>query len=231
MAGAEEQQATPESPGAAGENQFLVEVFPQELDAINERIAALNEKFEGRNAPPLKWQPGTVTKAVGLALSGGGVRSAAFSLGALQALNQHGVIDNIHYLSTVSGGGYIGGAMVATMSKTGGEFVFGTGKRRDVPAAADIRDTAEVGQIRNYSNFLIPFGIRDVLTSVAIVLRGLVANLGFVIPVLLIAAAVTILANPDLKDLLKPDIFGQDLTWIPFQHFGISNVTSAHDSE
>ena len=226
MAGAAEHEALPESPGGAGENQFLVEVFPQELDAINERIAALNEKFEGRDKPPVEWQPGKVTKVVGLALSGGGVRSAAFSLGALQALNQHGVIDNVDYLSTVSGGGYVGGAMVATMTKTGGEFVFGTGKRRDIPAAADIRDTAAVGQIRNYSNFLIPFGIRDVLTSVAIVLRGLTANLGFIIPVLLIAAAVTIWANPDVKNLKRPDIFGWDLGWIPFEHFGITLVAA-----
>ena len=44
----------------------------------------------------------------GLALSGGGVRSAAFCLGALQALNEADVLKKVDYLSTVSGGGYIG---------------------------------------------------------------------------------------------------------------------------
>jgi predicted acylesterase/phospholipase RssA len=43
----------------------------------------------------------------GLALSGGGIRSASFCLGALQALDKAGVLKKIDYLSTVSGGGYI----------------------------------------------------------------------------------------------------------------------------
>lgn len=45
---------------------------------------------------------------VGLALSGGGIRSGAFSLGMLQALHRRGVLPFIDYLSTVSGGGYAG---------------------------------------------------------------------------------------------------------------------------
>jgi hypothetical protein len=52
---------------------------------------------------------GTKQKAyAGLALSGGGIRSASFGLGVLQALEKHGVLNRVHYLSTVSGGGYIG---------------------------------------------------------------------------------------------------------------------------
>lgn len=45
---------------------------------------------------------------VGLALSGGGIRSGAFSLGMIQALDRIGVLRFIDYLSTVSGGGYAG---------------------------------------------------------------------------------------------------------------------------
>lgn len=45
---------------------------------------------------------------VGLALSGGGIRSGAFSLGVLAALKKSGVMDLVDYLSTVSGGGYAG---------------------------------------------------------------------------------------------------------------------------
>lgn len=44
----------------------------------------------------------------GLALSGGGVRSAAFSLGVLQSLNRRGWLKWFDYLSTVSGGGFAG---------------------------------------------------------------------------------------------------------------------------
>lgn len=45
---------------------------------------------------------------VGLALSGGGVRSACVSLGLLQALHQCGLLRFVDYLSTVLGGGYAG---------------------------------------------------------------------------------------------------------------------------
>lgn len=44
----------------------------------------------------------------GLGLSGGGIRSATFNLGLLQALERYGVMKGVDYLSTVSGGGYIG---------------------------------------------------------------------------------------------------------------------------
>jgi hypothetical protein len=46
--------------------------------------------------------------SVGLALSGGGIRSAVFNLGLLQALDSTGLLRRVDYLSTVSGGGYIG---------------------------------------------------------------------------------------------------------------------------
>src|SRR5262245_40298646 len=47
----------------------------------------------------------------GIALSGGGIRSATFSLGVLQALARHDVLQFIDYISTVSGGGYIGSGL------------------------------------------------------------------------------------------------------------------------
>jgi hypothetical protein len=49
----------------------------------------------------------------GLAFSGGGIRSATFNLGVLQALTRMGVLEKFDYLSTVSGGGYIGGWLAA----------------------------------------------------------------------------------------------------------------------
>jgi len=46
--------------------------------------------------------------AIGLGLSGGGIRSAIFNLGLLQAFDRYGFMPKVDYLSTVSGGGYIG---------------------------------------------------------------------------------------------------------------------------
>src|SRR5205814_8933599 len=50
----------------------------------------------------------------GICLSGGGIRSAAYSLGALQAMQEHGLVtgaDKVDYLSAVSGGSYIASAL------------------------------------------------------------------------------------------------------------------------
>jgi Patatin-like phospholipase len=49
----------------------------------------------------------------GLAFSGGGIRSATFNLGILQALAEKGLLHQFDYLSTVSGGGYIGSWLAA----------------------------------------------------------------------------------------------------------------------
>jgi hypothetical protein len=48
---------------------------------------------------------------VGLALSGGGIRSASFALGVVQALMNNDLLKRFDYLSTVSGGGYLGSAV------------------------------------------------------------------------------------------------------------------------
>lgn len=58
---------------------------------------------------------------LGLALSGGGIRSAAFAMGVMRGLSDtpspegdgRSMLDRIGYLSTVSGGGYAGGWYVA----------------------------------------------------------------------------------------------------------------------
>ena len=50
-------------------------------------------------------------RRIGISLSGGGIRSAAFNLGALQALQEEGVLGSADYLAAVSGGGYIAGAL------------------------------------------------------------------------------------------------------------------------
>ena len=47
----------------------------------------------------------------GLALSGGGLRSSAFGLGVIHALVSRGVFKKIDYLSTVSGGGFVGSTL------------------------------------------------------------------------------------------------------------------------
>lgn len=46
--------------------------------------------------------------SIGLALAGGGTRASQFSIGVLKGLHEAGILDQIDFLSTVSGGGYAG---------------------------------------------------------------------------------------------------------------------------
>jgi hypothetical protein len=56
---------------------------------------------------------------VGLSFSGGGIRSATFNLGILQGLADLGLLRKFDYLSTVSGGGYIGSWLQAWILRAG----------------------------------------------------------------------------------------------------------------
>ncbi|AOF90197.1 patatin-like phospholipase family protein [Sinorhizobium sp. RAC02] len=150
----------------------------------------------------------------GVALSGGGIRSASFCLGVLQALKARGLIPRIDYLSTVSGGGYIGASMVAAMSRAGteGQFPFAVtdeasgpspanGSARAAASSDDVRDSEPVSHIRDHSRYLIPHGMGDILPSLAIVFRGLAVNAFLVLALLLPLATVTVIANPTAQDL------------------------------
>ena len=74
---------------------------------------------------------------VGLALSGGGVRSGAVGLGVLQALHRTGTLRAFDYLCTVSGGGYAGAFLTSSAAAVVHGFREGGPDRAsDGPAAA-----------------------------------------------------------------------------------------------
>lgn len=118
----------------------------------------------------------------GLALSGGGIRSAVFCLGVLQALAKRGVLERFDYLSTVSGGGYIGSSLTWF---TRGTTTFGVGQNDfpygiDDPAQAPPRTppgTPLLPHLRRHGSYLDPSGPLSLLAGIAVVLRGLVLNL------------------------------------------------------
>ena len=78
--------------------------------------AAEHAEIRGVRAAARSRAPSVADGMTGLALSGGGIRSATFCLGVLQALNAAKILQRIDYLSTVSGGGYIGASMTVAMS-------------------------------------------------------------------------------------------------------------------
>jgi hypothetical protein len=69
------------------------------------------------DCPPPPLEVPAVPNLVGLALSGGGIRSASFNLGFLQGLAAKNVLGEFDYLSTVSGGGFIGAWWSAWLSR------------------------------------------------------------------------------------------------------------------
>lgn len=81
----------------------FAEVLHQELDAIAEDKRETPPSHEG-DAQTRAWR----ANLQALAFSGGGIRSATFCLGVLQKLAEQRQMHRFDYLSTVSGGGYIG---------------------------------------------------------------------------------------------------------------------------
>ena len=97
----------------------------------------------------------------GLAFSGGGIRSATFNLGILQALAETGLLHKFDYLSTVSGGGYIGSWLAALTRRLTKDpkFSFDDVEKALSPHKyeADKRSEPPVLHwLRLYSNYLTP---------------------------------------------------------------------------
>ncbi|MFN5906949.1 MAG: patatin-like phospholipase family protein, partial [Planctomyces sp.] len=80
-------------------------ICPLEAKEIQARRATMSA-VTGKQ-PVTSEDPGTVG-LVGLAISGGGIRSATFALGVVQVLARNGILGQVDLLSTVSGGGYTG---------------------------------------------------------------------------------------------------------------------------
>src|SRR6202451_4143754 len=123
----------------------------------------------------------------GLAFSGGGIRSATFNLGVLQALAGLKLLHRIDYLSTVSGGGYIEGWLAAWTKRLES---FGEVQKRLATNRVhqiDDKEPPPIRFLRVFSNYLTPkLGIfsGDTLAMVAIYLRNLLLNQTIVLAVL-----------------------------------------------
>jgi hypothetical protein len=94
--------------------RFATDVFPEELVEIQRRR---EQAYRSKAPRPLdrKKEPTTAHNLVGIGFSGGGIRSATINLGIAQALHRRGVFDHIDYMSTVSGGGYLGSSISTLM--------------------------------------------------------------------------------------------------------------------
>lgn len=123
-----------------------------------------------------------------LCLSGGGIRSASFALGVVQSLARKekaepSILEKITYLSTVSGGGYLGGWLSAWMHQKSAEKVLEELDKKQNEAI----EPAPIRHLRQYTNYLSPvvgFFSADSWTLGAIYLRNLFLNWLILIPFL-----------------------------------------------
>ena len=124
-----------------------------------------------------------------LCISGGGIRSATFALGALQGLAEHTLLGQFDYLSTVSGGGYIGSWLTAWIKRAGGlENVIPhlRGKAERVPGGG----VDPIQHLREYNNYLSPqmgFFSADAWTLGATMVRNILINWLVLVPLLMLA--------------------------------------------
>jgi hypothetical protein len=137
----------------------------------------------------------------GLALSGGGIRSATFGLGILQGLAHVGILKHFDYLSTVSGGGYIGSWLAAWIKREGDIKNVETqlkpnrtdqaraqrsGVRQSVPMESE---PEPIAHLRAYSNYLAPkIGLfsPDTWVLAAIYLRNFLLNQMILFPFIML---------------------------------------------
>ena len=137
-----------------------------------------------------------------LCISGGGIRSATFALGALQGLAELGMLENFDYLSTVSGGGYIGSWLTAwkerwngltTPKKLGDKTTTVVAQLKPFALSPPEEHPDPVQHLREYNNYLTPkLGLfsADTWTLIATIARNMLLNWLVFIPLLMCALMV-----------------------------------------
>jgi hypothetical protein len=186
-----------------------------ELRPVSTLAGALWDEFEAIHAKPRAvatalgpdaslyayYSAASATSQAALCLSGGGIRSAAFSLGVLQALARSELLTSFHYLSTVSGGGYVGGWLSALLHQRDCDAA----KVQDLLAS----DTAppELDALRGYTDFLAPhpgLASPDTWASTILWIRNVLVNWLIFFPALFALAMLPNLYR-DILATIRPN--------------------------
>ncbi|MCX6627746.1 MAG: hypothetical protein NTW28_08970, partial [Candidatus Solibacter sp.] len=186
-------------------------VLSAEVGDIRARRRALfphQQPLPEAPAPDNPYNEAHRVRPLGLAFSGGGIRSATFNLGVLQGLAELGLLPFIDYLSTVSGGGYIGSWLHGVIRN----------KHKGDPVAAQPelnpgRVPGQAGEdpitfLRKYSNYLAPqLGVfsPDFWTIASVWIRNVLLNLLILIP-FLVGVVLTVLMSGLLQQRFGGDL-------------------------
>jgi hypothetical protein len=176
----------------------------ERLYVTQRRIKAENELNDDGGNVRLDNQ----NRPIGLAFSGGGIRSASFNFGIVQGLSKFGLLPLVDYLTSVSGGGFTASCLTSLLSlddesgarqfpfnATWNKFPFNPEKKifevhKDVVAPSFKRGRNEqMRHLREKGNYLIPRGgvlSRDMLRVLGSVLGGM----GYILVIYLLALIV-----------------------------------------
>jgi hypothetical protein len=184
------EQPKPESPITCDSEKSFPLVFKDELRTI--RVGRETVRRHSRTQIPED-----TDSLAALCLSGGGLRSAIFCLGCLQALDKDSLIDKFDYLSTVSGGGYIGSWLSALIHRVGrsrdsARPIFQTVEKEEDKCQGREKTRTKVEPaalqfLRENSSYLTPqkgLFSGDTWALIALYLRNLVINWFVLIPLL-----------------------------------------------
>jgi hypothetical protein len=170
---------------------------------------------------------------VGLSFSGGGIRSATFNLGVLQGLAHSDLLDLVDYLSTVSGGGYIGSWLAAWVKREGelanvqqqlkpnraeqAQARRSVGERTVPKLLVLDKEPEPIYHLRSFSSYLTPvygFFSADTWTLFAIYLRNFTLNQLILFPAVLLGVLVAwlfVLFNHTESEVPLPFVVGVTL--------------------
>ncbi len=165
--------------------------------------------------------PSVENNLYGIALSGGGMRSAVFSLGVCQSLARHGLLAPADYLSTASGGGYFGASLQALCAEdlpypgldgldcSAGRFPFATASTVETgaePGEVHAVETPAMWHVRKYARLLgNAVGIFDAATWATVgryMASLLLLWLFFLLPAPGLLAGAGIVAWPGFWDVV-----------------------------
>ena len=138
-----------------------VDMDPIELDAKHkEKAQKKNEELEAIARNLVTEAGHWKSNVTGLALSGGGIRSATLCLGVLQGLARGKKLREIDFLSTVSGGGYIGSFLGRFYNRLRDQGI-GKSPADQVEEELNRADSPVVQWLRSHGNYIYPTGSGD----------------------------------------------------------------------
>lgn len=183
----------PQAPEAIDTSDFTLpkKVFEAEVGEIRKRRAVRDiplGSIDPKDGLPLD-EPSPEHELVGMCLSGGGIRSATFGLGVIQALARKGLFEHVDYLSTVSGGGFTGSMLSAVLNdprQTKEPFPVRKETGESEPPA--------LHHLRDASRYLSSGSLLESLRLPMVIIRGIILSLLIVLPTIMIAVFLTELA-------------------------------------